>query len=151
MLAAQLVLLVLVFAWARGRRFARALPAPHEDRRSKLEFITSMAELQMRARAFDLALENIYARTRRVLARTSGTEASASRERIAVRVADQSGRISKQELEKIMRACDEAIAGAPTDGKKALALAAELRRVERLLGTQTRRREAKQGVWKSER
>ncbi|MEJ7710531.1 MAG: hypothetical protein WKF84_11845 [Pyrinomonadaceae bacterium] len=94
------MLLVLAFVWARSRRFARAIPAAQTDRRSKLEFITSMAELQMRARAFDLALENIYARTRRVLARISGTEPSASRERIATRISSQSGRIGKEELEK---------------------------------------------------
>src|SRR6266498_940535 len=65
----QLVLLILLVLWTRGRRFARPLPLPHVDRRSSLEFVASMAELQQRAGAFDLAIENIYSRTRRVLAR----------------------------------------------------------------------------------
>src|SRR5207237_10391323 len=68
-LCGQALLVVIAIVWTRGRRFARPLPAPHVDRRSKLEFVASMAELQQRARAYDLAIENIYARTRRALAR----------------------------------------------------------------------------------
>src|SRR5205085_5515336 len=64
-LCGQALLVVIAIVWTRGRRFARPLPAPHVDRRSKLEFVASMAELQQRARAYDLAIENIYARTRR--------------------------------------------------------------------------------------
>src|SRR6185369_1493483 len=68
-IAGQLVLLVLVVLWTNGRRFGRPLPLPYVDRRSSLEFVASMAELQERSRAYDLAIENIYSRTRRVLAR----------------------------------------------------------------------------------
>ncbi|HYY98937.1 MAG TPA: DUF4350 domain-containing protein, partial [Pyrinomonadaceae bacterium] len=67
-LFAQGALLALALVWTRGRRFARPLPAPATDRRSKLEFVSSMAELQQRARAYDLAVENVYQRTRRALA-----------------------------------------------------------------------------------
>src|SRR5919198_1158200 len=49
-LFAQAALLVLAVVWTRGRRFARAVPAPRADRRSKLEFVASMAELHRRAR-----------------------------------------------------------------------------------------------------
>jgi len=35
-------------------QFARPLPLPRVDRRSTLEFVASMAELQERAQAFDL-------------------------------------------------------------------------------------------------
>src|SRR2546423_441866 len=41
---AQGALVALALVWTRGRRFARALPAPRADRRSKLEFVASMAE-----------------------------------------------------------------------------------------------------------
>ncbi|HEV7905707.1 MAG TPA: DUF4350 domain-containing protein, partial [Pyrinomonadaceae bacterium] len=64
-MCAQLFLLAVAVVWTRGRRFARPLPAPRIDRRSKLEFVASMAELQQRARAYDLAIENVYGRTRR--------------------------------------------------------------------------------------
>ena len=86
----QIVLLILLMLWTRGRRFARPLPLPHVDRRSSLEFVASMAELQQRARSFDLAIENIYSRTRRVLARYAGVDYNSSRKEIAERVAARS-------------------------------------------------------------
>src|SRR5215471_19257788 len=65
----QLMLIGVAVVWSRGTRFGRPLPLPHIDRRSSLEFVASMAELQQRAKAHDLALENIYSRVRRVLVR----------------------------------------------------------------------------------
>ncbi|HEX7955776.1 MAG TPA: DUF4350 domain-containing protein, partial [Pyrinomonadaceae bacterium] len=89
---AQGALVALALVWTRGRRFARAVPAPRPDRRSKLEFVSSMAELQQRARAYDLAVENVYQRTRRALARYAGVAATATPAQIAERVAARSGR-----------------------------------------------------------
>lgn len=147
-LAAQTLFGVLAFVWARSRRFARPLPGPRTDRRSKLEFITSMAELQMRARAYDLAVENIYARTRRVLARMSGTEMSATAERLAARVAGHSAQVRPDELARLLRDCEETIAGAPTNARQSLSLAVRLRRIERALGLRQRSREIKQAAHK---
>lgn len=147
-IVAQLALLTLIVIWARGRRFARPLPAPQIDRRSKLEFITSMAELQMRARAYDLALENIYTRTRRVLARASGTDASASRERIAERLTTQFSNVKREYLELLMRECEDTIAGAPTGPRQSLELARRLRALEIALGLRARKREIKQAAEK---
>ena len=45
----QIVFLILLMIWTRGRRFARPLPLVQADRRSSLEFVASMAELQQRA------------------------------------------------------------------------------------------------------
>jgi hypothetical protein len=140
---AQMTLIVLVVLWTRGRRFARPLPVPHVDRRSKLEFVASMAELQQRARAYDLAIENIYARTRRVLARYSGLESSAPSSEIAARVAARS-KIDRRELESLMRDCEDAIAGAPLNARQSLALVTRLREVERGLGLRMRAREIRQ-------
>ena len=86
----QIVLLILLVLWTRSRRFARPLPLPQIDRRSSLEFVASMAELQQRARAFDLAIENIYMRTRRVLTRYAGMDYNSPRSEIASRVAARS-------------------------------------------------------------
>src|SRR5438045_5951807 len=61
-ICAQLMLIALAVVWSRGIRFARPLPLAHVDRRSILEFVASMAELQQRAKAHDLALETIYSR-----------------------------------------------------------------------------------------
>lgn len=142
-LAAQLALVVLAVVWTRGRRFARPLPAPHTDRRSNLEFVASMAELQQRARAHDLAVENIYARTRRALARYGGTDANAPRAHVAERAAARSGR-DAAEIETLMRECEDAIAGEHTSAHKALRLVARLRELERALGIRMRSREERQ-------
>src|SRR6185436_15662827 len=52
----QIAFLILLIIWSRARRFARPLPLEQIDRRSSLEFVASMAELQQRARAYDLAI-----------------------------------------------------------------------------------------------
>jgi hypothetical protein len=139
----QLGLIVLVAVWTSGRRFARPLPLPALDRRSKLEFVASMAELQQRSRAYDLAIENIYARTRRVLARYSGLDATAPRALIAERVAARST-LGAQELEALMHECEDAMAGEPLSARHALNLVSRLREVERTLGLRMRSREIKQ-------
>lgn len=142
-LFAQGALVALALVWTRGRRFARPLPAPSVDRRSKLEFVSSMAELQQRARAYDLALENVYARTRRALARYGGLPPTAPPERIAERVASRSGR-DRAALEALLRECEDACAGAPLAARRALELARKLRELERDLGLLMRSREIRQ-------
>jgi hypothetical protein len=139
----QFGLIVLVVLWTRGRRFARPLPLPRVDRRSKLEYVASMAELQQRSRAFDLAIENIYARTRRVLARYAGLDSMSPRAEIAARVASRSS-LDRQQLENLMRACEDAINGAPINAREALGLVAQLREVERALGLRMRSRDIRQ-------
>ncbi|MCA1614594.1 MAG: DUF4350 domain-containing protein [Acidobacteria bacterium] len=140
---AQGALVALAVVWTRGRRFARALPAPRADRRSKLEFVSSMAELQQRARAYDLAVENIYQRTRRALARYSGLPATATAAQIAERVAARSGR-DRRELEALLGECEDSAAGAPLGARRAVALARRLRELERDLGILMRSREIRQ-------
>jgi hypothetical protein len=139
----QLGLIAFVVLFTSGSRFARALPLPFVDRRSKLEFVASMAELQQRSRAYDLAVENIYLRTRRVLARYAGLDGNADRRLIAERVAARSG-LNAQELESLMHECEDAMAGAPLNARQALGLVTRLREVERTLGLRMRSREIKQ-------
>jgi hypothetical protein len=142
-ICAQLALIGVAVVWSQGRRFARPLPLPQIDRRSKLEFVASMAELQQRARAHDLALENIYARVRRVLVRYGGVSNSTPRAEIARRVAMRSG-LNREELETLMRNSEETINGAPTHAKEVLRTAQRLRDIESKLGLRTRSRDAKQ-------
>ncbi|MBA3766391.1 MAG: DUF4350 domain-containing protein [Acidobacteria bacterium] len=139
----QATLIVLLILWTKGRRFARPLPLARVDRRSSLEFVASMAELQQRARAFDLAIENIYTRMRRVLARYAGVEHNSTRAEIAARVAARSS-IDRQQLESLMRDCEEAINGAPTSARRSLNIVTRLRETERTLGLRMRSREIKQ-------
>ena len=142
-LCGQFALIGLAIVWSRGRRFARPLPLPHVDRRSSLEFVASMAELQQRARAHDLALENIYGRVRRVLVRHAGLSNSSPRAEIAARVAARSG-LNRQELETLMRNCEDTINGAPTNAKESLRLAKRLRELESRLGLGARARDDRQ-------
>jgi hypothetical protein len=144
-LCGQLALIGLAFVWSRGRRFGRPLPLPQVDRRSSLEFVASMAELQQRAKAHDLALENIYGRVRRALVRHAGCNNSSPRAEIAARVAARSG-LSRPELESLMRKCEETINGAPTNGKETLRLVRRLRQIESQLGLGTRARDARQAA-----
>jgi hypothetical protein len=144
---AQGVLIVLALLWTSGRRFARPLPVPFVDRRSSLEFVASMAELQQRARAYDLAIENIYTRLRRVLVRYAGLSHNSPRPEIAARVAARSsGKLDPSKLESLMRECEDAINGAPVDGRKSLELVTRLRAVERALGLRMRSRETRQAA-----
>jgi Holliday junction resolvase len=142
-LGGQIALLIILMLWTRGRRFARPLPLPRVDRRSSLEFVASMAELQQRAHAFDLAIENIYSRTRRVLARYAGVDYNSSRSEIASRVAARST-LDAHALETLMRQSEEAINGATISERQSIHLVKRLREVEANLGLRMRSRDVKQ-------
>ena len=139
----QIVLLILLVLWTRGRRFGRPLPLPKVDRRSSLEFVASMAELQQRARAFDLAIENIYSRTRRVLARYAGMDYNSPRSQIAARVAARSS-LDARQVETVMRHAEEAINGGPISERQSIQLIRRLREIESSLGIRMRARDIKQ-------
>ncbi|MBA3513348.1 MAG: DUF4350 domain-containing protein [Pyrinomonadaceae bacterium] len=144
-LLGQSAVLVLVILWTSSRRFGRSLPLKQIDRRSSLEFVASMAELQQRARAYDLAIENVYSRTRRVLARYAGMDYNSQRAEIASRVAARSS-LDPPSLEVLMRQCEEAINGAPVTERQAIQLVKRLRDVERALGLRMRERDARQAT-----
>jgi len=144
-IAGQLVLLVLVVLWSNGRRFARPLPLTQVDRRSSLEFVASMAELQERSRAYDLAIENIYTRIRRVLARHAGVDYNSSRSEIAQRIAERST-IDRNALETLMRQCEEAINGEPITARQSIHLVKRLREIEGDLGLRMRSRDVRQAA-----
>jgi uncharacterized protein DUF4350 len=144
-LAAQIGFLVLLILWTKARRFGRPLPLAQVDRRSSLEFVASMAELQERSRAFDLAIENIYTRTRRVLARHAGLDYNSSRSEIARQIAARSS-IDGHRLETLMRQCEEVINGGPVTWRQSIELVRRLRQVERDLGLRMRSREIRQAA-----
>lgn len=141
----QIALLIILMLWTSGRRFARPLPLPQVDRRSSLEFVASMAELQERAHAFDLAIENIYSRTRRVLARYAGVDYNSSRSEIAERVAARST-LSAHQIETLMRKSEDAINGGQISERQSIELVKRLRELEITLGLRMRSREIKQSA-----
>ena len=142
-ISGQIVFLILLMLWTRGRRFARPLPLAQVDRRSSLEFVASMAELQQRARAYDLAIENIYSRTRRVLARYAGVDYNSPRRVIAERIAARST-IKAHQLETLMRQAEAAINGEQISERQSIQLVKRLREIETTLGLRMRSREVKQ-------
>jgi len=145
LIAGQVGLIVLLVLWTKGNRFGRPLPLRQVDRRSSLEFVASMAELQQRARAFDLAIENIYTRMRRVLARHAGVDYNSPRSEIASRIAAR-GTIDGNRLETLMRECEEVINGRPCTWRESIDLVRRLREVERDLGLRMRQREERQAA-----
>lgn len=72
MMTLQVLLLGLLILYGKSRRFSRPLPLPSINRQSALEFVGSMASLQQRAGARDLAIENIYHRFHQRLRRQPG-------------------------------------------------------------------------------
>lgn len=144
-ISGQIALVIILIVWTRGRRFARPLPLPYIDRRSSLEFVASMAELQQRARAFDLAIENVYSRTRRVLARYAGMDYNSSRSDIAKRVAERSS-VDAHQLETLMRQAEEAINGGAISEQQSIHLVTRLREIESSLGLRMRSREVRQSA-----
>jgi len=144
-IGAQVLLVALLILWTNARRFARPLPLPQVDRRSSLEFVASMAELQERSRAFDLAIENVYTRTRRVLARYASVNYNSSRSEIAARIAARS-KVEAHQLETLMRQCEEVINGQPINWRQAVDLVRRLRELEKKLGLRMRARDARQAA-----
>lgn len=138
-LLAQGALLVFVLIWTRGRRFARPLPVPAKDRRSKLEYVAAMADLQQSTRAYDLAIENVYTQIKRDMARLVGADNTVSRKQLAEAVAERAG-FEPKELYKLMAKCEDIIHGEPTNAKETMNLISQLRALEEKLGLHRNRR-----------
>lgn len=130
----QAVVLVGSVFFSRSRRFARPIPESEPDRLSKLEYVAAMSDLQERTKAYDLAVENIYAEFRRRLSRQFGLDNFHVRfDDLAIRVAERTG-LDKAHLAEIFHRCEEVTRGEPTSRKETLRLTSELRTIERELG-----------------
>ena len=134
-----LVLAGFIF-YSQSRRFARPIPEFEQDRLSKLEYVSAMAEMQQRTRAFDLAIENIYRDFRRRASRllgldnqtvTTGTLALAISERTA---------FDRNMVEKTLDDCEQIIFGERTNKGEVLALTKQIREFENALGLRRRPR-----------
>ena len=126
----QGALIVGFLFYSQSRRFGRAIHEQEPDRLSKLEYVTAMAELQQRTRAYDLALENIYTDFRRRAVRALGLDAMTAKPReIALAIAASVGGDASP-IEGTLFHCEEIIRGEPTNKNQVTRLVSELRELE---------------------
>ena len=125
----QLVLILVLLVFSKGRRFGRPLPLRRERRTTNLEFVSSMATITRLARATDLAMQNIYSEFRRRLCHYAGVPpktASASLAEAAARRA----RMDAGGLKTLLRKCEAVGAGSPASDAEMLKLVSQVRELE---------------------
>ncbi|HEY2866293.1 MAG TPA: DUF4350 domain-containing protein [Pyrinomonadaceae bacterium] len=130
----QCALVIALVLLSQSRRFARPLPGEDQRRLSKLEYVTAMAELQQRTRAYDLAMENVYMDFRRRLSRAFGFDnVTTARREIAQMIAERAS-IGADGVNALMLQCEAIIQGEPTNRSETVSLVARLREIEDKLG-----------------
>lgn len=130
----QALLLVGLVFYSQSRRFARPVPEPEPDRLSKLEYVSAMAELQQRSRAYDLAIENIYTDFRRRAARLLGADNFLTKyDELARLIAERTG-LDARSVSSTLFKCEDIIRGEPTNKREVVELIARVRALEQKLG-----------------
>lgn len=125
----QGLLLSLLIVVSVGKRFARPLPMPQEDRHSPLEFVGSMANLQQVARARDLALENIYPRFKATLCRRLGLSSRAKTDDIVASLRRQNLPIDEIEVRQTLSDAEVTLKGEKIDDAQLVKLVGKMRRI----------------------
>jgi hypothetical protein len=127
-------LIVALVFFSQSRRFARPVPADEPNRLSKLEYVSAMAELQQRTRAYDLAIEKIYSDFRRRSCALLGLDnTTARRSEIAERIAERIG-VPPREIEELLFECEDVIHGESIRRKATVELVERIRDIEAKLG-----------------
>lgn len=140
----QIALLVGVIFYSQSRRFARPVPETEPSRLSKLEYVAAMAELQQRTRGYDLAIENIYTDFRRRVSRLVGVDALKTRRQdLALLICERLPDENPNDLEALMKRCEDVMHGDATGKKEVLHLTTRLREIENKLGLQRRKKSKK--------
>lgn len=130
----QIFLIIGLIFYTQSRRFARALPAVEPNRLSKLEYVSAMAQLQERTKAFDLAIENIYKEFRRRISRLLGVDNHTAKVNdIAEKIAERTT-YQKDDITALMSKCEDIMHGEKTSKKEIVELTSRLREVEEALG-----------------
>ena len=130
----QLGLIAGLVLFSQSRRFARAVPEREASRLSKLEYVSAMAELQARASAYDLAIENIYTDFRRRAAASLGLDnQTVPRRELSAKIAERTGGDART-IDKLLFDCEDVIRGEPLRRKDTVDLVDRLRRLESQLG-----------------
>ncbi|MBL8181491.1 MAG: DUF4350 domain-containing protein [Blastocatellia bacterium] len=131
----QLAALLGLALFSRSRRFARPLSEVEPDRRAKLEYISAMAELQRRVKAFDLAMENIYRDFRLRASRVLGADPTiVSTHDLSQLIAERTG-ATGEEVFGILDQCEQVISGSVVSKSQFVEFIRKLRDLESRLGT----------------
>jgi hypothetical protein len=130
----QLLVLVGLIFFTQSRRFARPLPEAEPNRLTKLEYVSAMAELQRRTKAFDLAIENIYTEFRRRTSRLVGVDNLTTSYQHLARLIAERAKLDLTGVENLMFKCEDIIRGEPTDKREVLQIISHLREIEEKLG-----------------
>ncbi len=136
----QVVGLAALVLYSQSRRFARPIAEPESDRLTKLEYVSAMAELQRRTRAYDLAMENIFTDFRRRVTRFVGVDnRQTPRQKLAQLIAART-EMNADELATLFAKCEAIVHGEPTREREILSLTSRLREIEESLGIMRRGR-----------
>lgn len=130
----QVGLIIFLVMLSRSRRFARAVPEAEPDRRTKLEYVGAMAELQQRTRAYDLALENIFGDFKRRVSNLFGVDVRLTERRQLAKLIAERIKGDASEIDAVLAKCQDIIHGEATSKKETVALTARLREIENQLG-----------------
>ncbi len=130
----QIGLIAFLVMLSRSRRFARAVPEPEPDRRTKLEYVGAMAELQQRTRAYDLALENIFGDFKRRVSNLFGVDVRLTDRRQFAKLIAERIKGDPAEIDRLLAKCQDIIHGEASNKKETVALTARLREIESQLG-----------------
>lgn len=130
----QMLILIGLIFYTQSRRFARPLPETEPNRLSKLEYVSAMAELQRRTKAFDLAIENIYTEFRRRTARLVGVDNFTVSHQDLARLIAERAKLNRAEVENLLFKCEDIIRGEPTGKREVLQITGRLREIEEKLG-----------------
>lgn len=141
-IAAQLILVIGVILFTKSRRFARAFPPNDPSRLSKLEYVSAMAQLQGRTKAYDLAVENIYADFRRRATRFFGVDNFQTSAGELAKLIAARAKLDRQEIEELLTRCENITRGEPTRKKEVLKLTSRLREIEEKLNLRRTRKQA---------
>lgn len=113
----------------RGWRFGPRRVPGRQRRRSKLEFIRSVASTYRAAKAHGLTFSILYAWTRRRIARWIGAPPACPSSDLAARLARRMGRPIKR-YERVLAACDEAARAHKTSQFRVSGLLSQLAEIE---------------------
>ncbi|MEZ5345903.1 MAG: DUF4350 domain-containing protein [Pyrinomonadaceae bacterium] len=136
----QIIVIIAFIMFSRSRRFARPLPPNEPNRLSKLEYVSAMAQLQQRTKAYDLALENIYSDFRRRVSRMVGVDNHTTSRRALSKLIAERTKYESAEIEDLLFKCEDISVGEPTNKREIVKLSGKIREIEAALGLKRRRR-----------